>query len=40
MIIPEWLFTFVVMGGVLGSVALLVLLVGYFVYEFKNRQIW
>jgi hypothetical protein len=27
-------------GGVLGSVLLLVLLVGYFVYELKNREIW
>ncbi len=37
---PEWLFTLVVLSGVIGSVVLLVLLVGYFVYEFKNRQIW
>ncbi len=40
MITPEWLFTLVVLAGVIGSVVLLVLLVGYFVYEFKNRQIW
>lgn len=40
MIIPQWLFTIVVLTGVLGSVVLLVLLVGYFVYEFRNRQIW
>ncbi len=40
MITPEWLFTVVVLSGVIGSVVLLVLLVGYFVYEFKNRQIW
>lgn len=40
MIIPQWLFTVVVLTGVLGSVVLLVLLVGYFVYEFRNRQIW
>jgi hypothetical protein len=40
MITPEWLFTVVVLSGVIGSIVLLVLLVGYFVYEFKNRQIW
>jgi hypothetical protein len=40
MIIPEWLFTLVVLAGVLGSVILLVLLVGYFIYEFRSRQIW
>ncbi len=40
MIIPEWLFTLVVMAGVLGSILLLVLLVGYFVYEFRTKQIW
>lgn len=40
MIAPEWLFTVVVLLGVIGSVVLLVLLVGYFVYELKNRQIW
>ncbi len=40
MITPEWLFTVVVLSGVIGSVVLLVLLVGYFVYELKNRQIW
>ncbi len=40
MIMPEWLFTLVVMAGVLGSILLLVLLVGYFVYEFRSKQIW
>lgn len=40
MITPEWLFTLIVVAGVVGSILLLVLLVGYFVYEFKNRQIW
>lgn len=40
MITPEWLFTTIVVAGVVGSVILLVLLVGYFLYEFKNRQIW
>jgi hypothetical protein len=40
MIIPEWLFTLVVLAGVLGSVILLVLLVGYFIYEFRSKQIW
>ncbi len=40
MIMPEWLFTLVVMAGVLGSILLLVLLVGYFVYEFRTKQIW
>ncbi len=40
MIAPEWLFTLIVVAGVLGSVALLVLLVGYFIYELKNREIW
>ncbi len=40
MIAPEWLFTLIVVSGVLGSVALLVLLVGYFIYELKNREIW
>ncbi len=40
MIIPEWLFTLVVLAGVLGSVILLVLLVGYFVYEFRSKQVW
>jgi hypothetical protein len=29
-----------VLGGVLGSGLLLVLLVGYFAYELKNREIW
>ncbi len=37
---PEWLFTVIVLAGVLGSVVLLVLLVGYFIYELKNREIW
>jgi hypothetical protein len=37
---PEWLFTLIVVAGVLGSVVLLVLLVGYFIYELKNREIW
>lgn len=40
MITPEWLFTLIVVCGVVGSILLLVLLVGYFIYEFKNRQIW
>ncbi len=40
MIMPEWMFTLMVVAGVLGSIALLLLLVGYFIYEFKNRQIW
>lgn len=40
MITPEWLFTLIVLAGVLGSVVLLVLLVGYFIYELKNREIW
>ncbi len=40
MIIPEWLFTVVVLMGVLGSALLLVLLVGYFIYEFRSRQVW
>jgi hypothetical protein len=40
MIIPQWLFTLVVLAGVLGSAILLVLLVAYFVYEFRTRQIW
>ena len=40
MITPEWLFTVVVLSGVIGSIVLLVLLVGYFVYELKNREIW
>ena len=40
MIAPEWLFTLIVVAGVLGSVVLLVLLVGYFIYELKNREIW
>lgn len=40
MITPEWLFTLIVVAGVVGSILLLVLLVGYFIYEFKNRQIW
>jgi hypothetical protein len=40
MIIPEWLFTLVVLAGVLGSVILLVLLVGYFIYEFRSKQVW
>ncbi len=40
MIMPEWLFTLVVIAGVLGSILLLVLLVGYFVYEFRSKQIW
>jgi hypothetical protein len=40
MITPEWLSTVVVLAGVVGSVILLVLLVAYFVYEFKNRQVW
>ncbi len=40
MISPEWLFTLIVVAGVLGSVVLLVLLVGYFIYELKNREIW
>ncbi len=40
MIIPEWLFTLVVLAGVLGSVFLLVLLVGYFIYEFRSKQVW
>ncbi len=40
MIAPEWLFTLIVLAGVLGSVVLLVLLVGYFIYELKNREIW
>jgi hypothetical protein len=39
-ITPEWLFTLIVLAGVVGSVILLVLLVVYFVYEFKNRQVW
>jgi hypothetical protein len=39
-IAPEWLVTIIVLGGVLGSVLLLVLLVGYFIYELKNREIW
>jgi hypothetical protein len=39
-IAPEWLFTLIVLAGVLGSVVLLVLLVGYFIYELKNREIW
>lgn len=38
--IPEWLFVIVILAGVIGSILLLVLLVGFFVYEFKNRQIW
>lgn len=38
--IPEWLFVIVVLAGVIGSNVLLVLLVGFFVYELKNRQIW
>lgn len=40
MIMPEWLFTLVVLAGVIGSILLLVLLVGYFVYEFRSKQIW
>ncbi len=40
MIAPEWLFTVVVLLGVIGSIVLLLLLVGYFIYEFRNRQIW
>ena len=40
MITPEWLFTLIVLAGVIGSVVLLVLLVGYFIYELKNREIW
>ena len=40
MITPEWLFTLIVLAGVLGSVVLLVLIVGYFIYELKNREIW
>lgn len=40
MIMPEWMFTLMVVAGVLGSIALLLLLVGYFIYEFKNHQIW
>ena len=40
MITPEWLFTLVVLAGVLGSVILLVLLVGYFIYEFRSKQVW
>lgn len=40
MIMPEWMFTLMVVAGVLGSIVLLLLLVGYFIYEFKNRQIW
>lgn len=40
MIAPEWLFTLIVLAGVLGSVVLLVLLVGYFIYELRNREIW
>ena len=40
MIISEWLFTLVVLAGVLGSVILLVLLVGYFIYEFRSKQVW
>ena len=40
MITPEWLFTLIVLAGVLGSVVLLVLLVAYFIYELKNREIW
>jgi hypothetical protein len=37
---PEWLFSVIVLGGVIGSVVLLLLLVGYFIYELKNREIW
>ena len=37
---PEWLFTVIVLGGVFGSVVLLLVLVGYFIYELKNREIW
>ena len=40
MITPEWLFSVIVLGGVIGSVVLLLLLVGYFIYELKNREIW
>ncbi len=40
MIISEWLFTLVVLAGVVGSILLLVLLVGYFIYEFRSKQIW
>lgn len=40
MIISEGLFTFVVMTGVVGSVLLLVLLVGYFIYELRKQQVW
>jgi hypothetical protein len=39
-IIPQWLFTLVVVAGVIGTVVLLVLLAGYFIYEFRNRQVW
>ncbi len=37
---PEWLFSVIVLGGVIGSVVLLLLLVGYFIYVLKYREIW
>jgi hypothetical protein len=40
MTIPEWLFTLVVLTGVVGSALLLLLLVGYFIYEFRSKQVW
>ncbi len=40
MIIPQWLFTLVMVGGVIGTAVLLVLLAGYFIYELRSRQIW
>lgn len=38
--IPEWLFMLFLWSGVVGSAVLLIVLVGYFIYEFKNRQVW
>ena len=40
MLIDKGPFIFVAMLSVLGSAALLVILVLYFIYEFKQREIW
>jgi hypothetical protein len=39
-LIGEGAFEVVIMTGVVGSSILLILLVGYFIYELKRREVW
>jgi len=40
MIIPLLAFQIIVVVGIVGSAALMLTILGYFIYELRKKQIW